>query len=109
MLYLAFARHPAKYWLGIRLDVTKLTCISLSTQAFVHVSTAFNNLDKDELAEEIYPASLDPEKLMDFVDSMDDQLLASITKQYDLLCYPFHNFLNLISMVIFTLNILFLF
>ena len=33
------------------------------------------------LDEEIYPASLDPEKLMDFMDSVDDQLLASITKQ----------------------------
>ena len=51
------------------------------THAFVHVSTAFHNLDKEELDEEIYPASLDPEKLRDFMDSVDDQLLASITKQ----------------------------
>jgi fatty acyl-CoA reductase len=39
-------------------------------------------VDKKELAEQIYPASLDPQKLMDLVDSMDDQLLASSTKKY---------------------------
>jgi fatty acyl-CoA reductase len=39
-------------------------------------------VDKKELAEQIYPALLDPQKLMDLVDSMDDQLLASSTKQY---------------------------
>lgn len=50
-------------------------------QAFVHVSTAFNNLDQHEIAEEIYPESLNPQNLMDLVDSMDDHLLASITQQ----------------------------
>ncbi|EFX77095.1 hypothetical protein DAPPUDRAFT_54498 [Daphnia pulex] len=50
-------------------------------KTFIHVSTAFNNLDKDELSEEIFPTSLDPEILMNFVDSIDDQMLASITKQ----------------------------
>ncbi|KAI9556291.1 hypothetical protein GHT06_018865 [Daphnia sinensis] len=49
-------------------------------KAFVHVSTTYNNLDKKEIVEEVYPASLDPQKLVDLVDSMDDQLLASITK-----------------------------
>lgn len=51
-------------------------------QVFVHVSTVFNNLDKGEIDEVIYPASMDPQKLMDFVDCMDNELLASITKQY---------------------------
>lgn len=50
-------------------------------QAFVHVSTAFNNLDKGELEEVIYPASLDPQKLIEFVECVDDKLLVSITKQ----------------------------
>ena len=51
-------------------------------QAFVHVSTAFNNLDKGELEEVIYPASLDPQKLIEFVECVDDKLLVSITKQW---------------------------
>ncbi|KAI9556289.1 hypothetical protein GHT06_018863 [Daphnia sinensis] len=50
-------------------------------KAFVHVSTTFNNLENKEIAEEIYPATVDPQKLMDLIDSMDDLLLASITKQ----------------------------
>ncbi|KAI9556293.1 hypothetical protein GHT06_018867 [Daphnia sinensis] len=50
-------------------------------KAFVHVSTTYNNMATNEIAEEIHPASLDPQKLMDLVDSMDDQLLSSITKQ----------------------------
>lgn len=50
-------------------------------EAFVHVSTVFNNLDKNEIEEEIYPAVLDPHKLMDLIDCMNDKLLESITKQ----------------------------
>ncbi|KZS20143.1 Fatty acyl-CoA reductase 1 [Daphnia magna] len=50
-------------------------------KAFVYVSTTFNNLENKEIAEEIYPASVDPQKLVDLIDSMDDLLLASITKQ----------------------------
>ena len=42
----------------------------------------FNNLDKAEIEEVVYPASLDPHKLIEFVDTMDDELLTSITKQY---------------------------
>lgn len=48
----------------------------------VHVSTTYNNLEKEDIDEEIYPTSLDPQKLLDLVDCMDDKLLASITKQY---------------------------
>lgn len=51
-------------------------------QTFVHVSTVFNNLDKGEIDEVVYPSHLDPLKLTEFVDGMDDQLLSSITKQY---------------------------
>ena len=45
------------------------------------MSTVFNNLDKNEIDEEIYPAVLDPHKLMDLIDCMNDKLLESITKQ----------------------------
>lgn len=50
-------------------------------QAFVHVSTVFNNLDKGEIEEIVYPSPTDAQKLMDFIDGMDDAVLASITKQ----------------------------
>ncbi len=60
----------------------KYVC-SFVVQAFVHVSTVFNNLDKGEIDEVVYPASMDPQKLMEFVDCMDNELLASITKQYN--------------------------
>ncbi|XP_046651701.1 putative fatty acyl-CoA reductase CG5065 isoform X2 [Daphnia pulicaria] len=50
-------------------------------KALVHVSTTYNNLEKEDIDEEIYPTSLDPQKLLDLVDCMDDKLLASITKQ----------------------------
>lgn len=49
-------------------------------QVFLHVSTAYNNLDKAELSELVYPASIDPEKLVDVVDCMNDELLSNITK-----------------------------
>lgn len=50
-------------------------------QAFVHVSTTYNNMENEKVEEKVYPSSLDPEKLMDLVDCMDDHLLASITTQ----------------------------
>ena len=39
-------------------------------------------MESESVEEKIYPTSLDPEKLMDLVDCMDDKLLNSITKQY---------------------------
>ncbi|XP_046651716.1 LOW QUALITY PROTEIN: putative fatty acyl-CoA reductase CG5065 [Daphnia pulicaria] len=50
-------------------------------KAFVHVSTTYNNVEKDTIEEEVYPTSLDPQKLLDLIDCMDDKLLASITNQ----------------------------
>ncbi len=48
----------------------------------MHVSTTYNNVEKDTIQEEVYPTSLDPQKLLDLIDCMDDKLLASITNQY---------------------------
>jgi fatty acyl-CoA reductase len=50
-------------------------------QALVHVSTAYANCDKDEIAEMIYPPPADPHKLMECVDWMDEELLKGITKK----------------------------
>jgi len=39
----------------------------------VHVSTAFNNLDRNEIKEEIYVnPKVDPLKLIELLDSLDD-------------------------------------
>jgi len=49
--------------------------------ALIHVSTAYANCDKEEIAEMIYPPPADPQKLMECVDWMDEELLKSITKK----------------------------
>lgn len=50
-------------------------------QALVHVSTAFNNLDREELDEVIYPATVDAGKLIDLIDCLDDGTVRAITKE----------------------------
>ncbi len=50
----------------------------------VHVSTAFNNLDREELDEVIYPATVDPIKLIELIDCLDDGLVRAITKEYEI-------------------------
>ncbi|XP_046643602.1 putative fatty acyl-CoA reductase CG5065 [Daphnia pulicaria] len=50
-------------------------------EAFVHVSTAFNNLDRDVVGEMIYPSHIDPIKLINFLESIDGDFTRSITKQ----------------------------
>lgn len=52
------------------------------SKALVHVSTAYANCDKEEIAEMIYPPPADPHRLMECVDWMDEELLKSITKKY---------------------------
>jgi len=51
-------------------------------KAFVHVSTAFNNLHLETVDEIIYPGATNAIKLADFIDAADDKLLQSISKEY---------------------------
>nr|XP_022904425.1 fatty acyl-CoA reductase 1-like [Onthophagus taurus] len=51
-------------------------------QAFVHVSTAFCNVEIDYMEEKIYPMDVDPYKIMDLVKWMDEKSLVAITKKY---------------------------
>jgi alcohol-forming fatty acyl-CoA reductase len=45
----------------------------------VHVSTAFNNLDRNEIKEEIYVnPKVDPLKLIELLDSLDDDAVKNI-------------------------------
>jgi fatty acyl-CoA reductase len=48
----------------------------------VHVSTAFNNLDQEEIKEEIYANSkFDPLKLIELLDRLDDVAVKNIEAQ----------------------------
>ena len=53
-------------------------------QAFVHVSTAFNNLDREEMREEVYHTKIDPVKLIELLDCLDDSVVKNIAKEYTL-------------------------
>jgi len=46
---------------------------------FLHVSTVYMHLDKEEIFEEIYPTSVDPVKLIDFLSSMSDEQIRNLT------------------------------
>jgi len=49
----------------------------------VHVSTAFNNLDREELDEVIYSSNtIDTVKLIELIDCLDDGTVRAITKEY---------------------------
>jgi len=50
-------------------------------EAFIHVSTAYANCDKDEIYEEIYSPSVHPQRLIDCTDWMDQEMVQNITKQ----------------------------
>ncbi|XP_013778496.1 fatty acyl-CoA reductase 1-like [Limulus polyphemus] len=47
--------------------------------ALVHVSTAYCHCDRKEIDEVIYPPPVDPEKFLEAVEWMDDQMLEALT------------------------------
>ena len=53
------------------------------SQSVIHVSTAFNNLDRQEIEEKIYPSpDIDPLKLIEFIDSLDMNVTNRFAKEY---------------------------
>jgi fatty acyl-CoA reductase len=48
-------------------------------KALVHVSTAFSNCDRTEIDEAVYPPSIPPNKLMEALDWMDDDIIETLT------------------------------
>lgn len=50
-------------------------------EALIHVSTAYNNLDQDEIHEQIYPSTTDTNLLIDMVSGLDEELVKKITKE----------------------------
>ena len=51
----------------------------LFLQALVHVSTAYCNCDRDDVNELVYPPPMDPYKLMQLIDWMDDDTFTHLT------------------------------
>lgn len=51
----------------------------LSLQAFVHVSTAYCNCDRNNVEELVYPPTLQPQKLIDAVEWMDEEMMDKLT------------------------------
>jgi len=50
-------------------------------QALVHVSTAYCNCNRQEVSELVYPPPADPEKVIQCVEWMEDELLETITNK----------------------------
>jgi len=48
----------------------------------VHVSTAYANCEREEIEETIYPPPCDPDKLIQSMEWMDDDIVETITPQY---------------------------
>ncbi|PBC32174.1 putative fatty acyl-CoA reductase CG5065 [Apis cerana] len=48
-------------------------------EALIHVSTAYCNCDRHDVAEEIYPVSAEPEEIMALTKLMDSQMIDNIT------------------------------
>jgi len=49
------------------------------TQALIHVSTAYCNCDRNEVAEEIYPVGREPEQVIALTKWMDDKMVEELT------------------------------
>ncbi|WAR03112.1 FACR1-like protein [Mya arenaria] len=50
-------------------------------EVFVHVSTAYANCDRPYIEEVVYPTPVDPQKLIDSLEWMDDEMVELITQQ----------------------------
>jgi len=64
----------------------------------LHVSTTYINLDKDEITEEVYPTSVDPLKLVDFLQSLSEDQLKGITRKSVFFSLFFFEIINLIDL-----------
>jgi len=64
--------------LGVR-KMVKLSSGFKNLEVFVHVSTAYANCDQQYIEETVYPPPVEPQKLIDILDWMDDDMIASVT------------------------------
>lgn len=66
---------------GLIVNHTDSKLIVIFNQALVHVSTAFNNLDQEEIKEEVIHSIANPEKLIGLVDCLDQSAINKIAKE----------------------------
>ncbi|XP_064634535.1 fatty acyl-CoA reductase 1-like isoform X2 [Lineus longissimus] len=64
--------------LGVR-KILKLCHQMTNLDVLVHVSTAYANCDQKSIKEVIYPPPIDPQKLIDALDWMDDEVVEALT------------------------------
>ncbi|XP_065070979.1 fatty acyl-CoA reductase 1-like [Rhopilema esculentum] len=60
-------------------EMVKLCRSMEKLKMFCHVSTAYSNCDKSAIAEKLYPVSTDPQKLIDSLDWMSDEIVDAMT------------------------------
>jgi len=58
---------------------TKYTINAIISQAFIHVSTAYCNCDRNDVAEEIYPVGREPDQVIALTEWMDDKMFEEFT------------------------------
>ncbi|XP_064634182.1 fatty acyl-CoA reductase 1-like [Lineus longissimus] len=64
------------------LGVKKLIELSkkmTNLDAFIHVSTAYANCDRQDVTECVYPPPVHPQKLLDAIEWMDDEMITKLT------------------------------
>ncbi len=54
---------------------------SVSFQSVIHVSTAYANCNRNDVAEMIYPPPIQPSKLLEATEWMDDQVFDVLTQK----------------------------
>ncbi|KAI4502228.1 hypothetical protein M0802_002910 [Mischocyttarus mexicanus] len=62
-----------------KLEKRKAKVVGNKLQALIHVSTAYCNCDRKDVAEEIYPLAKDPEQVISWTKSMDDEMIDELT------------------------------
>lgn len=55
------------------------TYVNFRLQALIHVSTAYCNCDRLDIAEEIYPVAKEPEQVIALTQWMDDEMVEDLT------------------------------
>lgn len=75
--------EPLKHAVELNVTATQqLLCLARLMQnleAFIHISTAYANCNRTHIDEVVYPPPVEPKKLIDSVDWMDESIIREIT------------------------------
>jgi len=64
--------------LGVR-KMIKLVKTFKHLEVFLHVSTAYANCDRQYIEEMVYPSPVEPQKVIDAIEWMDDEMIDAVT------------------------------